>query len=420
METDAEEQLPATESQSAVDPYNRICISESCYEAISILKSELRLERHYDVVPWLLEQLRLQTAIGNSGVPTCNSLASTSQLPTEEIFVPRPIPPPRLQWTRVTVAQASTVFFDTRATLEKAEKLISVAAASSCRLIVFPEAFIGGYPRFLLSESSSAGEELKMNDDVLKKYRDSAIEYPGEELHLSAFVLLPALDWKYGINVVIGVVERSGSKLFSTVIFFDWLGRHLGRHRKMSIKFPSEASTWSPGEMVSPLPLYETSSAGKIGGFISSDNLLPVFRNGLYENGIEVYCAPTVEADEAWNDSMTHIAMEGNCFVVSANQFVRRMDCCGPNVRNDGAASSSEDNAVVSAGGSVIISPSGEFLAKAKYHGEYVLVADLEFGEITTSKVEFGGDSTGFGPNDAGWTVDASAAADAGCSIQST
>lgn len=63
--------------------------------------------------------------------------------------------------------------------------MISTAAAHSSRLIVFPEAFIGGYPQFLFNESS-AGEEVKMNDDDLKKYRDSAIDYPGEEL----FILL--------------------------------------------------------------------------------------------------------------------------------------------------------------------------------------------------------------------------------------
>ncbi|CAN1854340.1 Bifunctional nitrilase/nitrile hydratase NIT4 [Linum perenne] len=395
----AEEQRRTPESQSAtvaaVNPYNQIHIPEFCYPAILTLKRELRLENISDVVPWLLEQLRLQT----DSVPTCSSPALNPEASLGGIFVPRTILPPREQQMRVTVAQASTVFFDTPATLEKAEQLISVAALNQSRVVVFPEAFIGGYPGFLFHESSlssgSSGEEAKINDDDLKRCRDSAIDLPGPE-----FEKLAQMARKYGINVVMGVVERAGTKLFSTVIFLDSLGRHLGHHRKLSIKFPSEASVWSPAEIISPLPIYETSSAGKFGGLISSDNMHPLLRNGLYEKRIEIYCAPTAEANEAWKDSMTHIAMEGNCFVLSANQFVRLKDC-RPKEGND---------AVVSPGGSVIVSPSGKFLTQHKYHGEYALSADLELGEISSTNVEFGGVWTGLGPNHAGWTVDAASA----------
>jgi hypothetical protein len=42
--------------------------------------------------------------------------------------------------------------------------------------------------------------------------------------------------------------------------------------------------------------------------------------------GIQIYCAPTADASPTWVASMTHIALEGGCFVVSANQFCRRKD----------------------------------------------------------------------------------------------
>ncbi|TYI32808.1 hypothetical protein ES332_A04G088400v1 [Gossypium tomentosum] len=42
--------------------------------------------------------------------------------------------------------------------------------------------------------------------------------------------------------------------------------------------------------------------------------------------GIQMYCAPTADAREEWRASMIHIAIEGRCFVLSANQFCCRKD----------------------------------------------------------------------------------------------
>ena len=49
--------------------------------------------------------------------------------------------------TRVAVVQAAPVAFDRQRTLEKTRDLAAVAAGRGARLIVFPEAFVSGYPR---------------------------------------------------------------------------------------------------------------------------------------------------------------------------------------------------------------------------------------------------------------------------------
>lgn len=75
---------------------------------------------------------------------------------------------------------------------------------------------------------------------------------------------------------------------------------------------------------------------------------------------------------------MTHIALEGGCFVLSANQFCRRKDYPPP---PDYIFSGTEEElmpeSVVCAGGSVIISPSGTVLAGPNYDGEALITADL-------------------------------------------
>ena len=94
--------------------------------------------------------------------------------------------------------------------------------------------------------------------------------------------------------------------------------------------------------------------------------------------GIEIYCAPTADARDVWQASMTHIALEGGCFVLSANQFCRRKDYPPPpDYVYQGTKEDLTPDSVVCAGGSVIISPSGTVLAGPNYEGEALISADL-------------------------------------------
>jgi nitrilase len=48
---------------------------------------------------------------------------------------------------KVAVVQAAPVMFDTQASLQKLADLSADAAKLGARLVVFPEAFIAGYPK---------------------------------------------------------------------------------------------------------------------------------------------------------------------------------------------------------------------------------------------------------------------------------
>jgi nitrilase len=53
------------------------------------------------------------------------------------------------KWVRAAVVQAGAVSFDSDACVDKAVWLIQEAAATGATVIVFPEAFISGYPKGL-------------------------------------------------------------------------------------------------------------------------------------------------------------------------------------------------------------------------------------------------------------------------------
>ncbi|XVF69233.1 hypothetical protein PTKIN_Ptkin11bG0064500 [Pterospermum kingtungense] len=94
--------------------------------------------------------------------------------------------------------------------------------------------------------------------------------------------------------------------------------------------------------------------------------------------GVEIYCAPTVDARDVWQASMTHIAVEEGCLVLLANQFCWRTDDPPPpEYMFSGTEDELTPDSVVCAGGSVIISPSGVIPSGSYYDEEALISADL-------------------------------------------
>lgn len=83
---------------------------------------------------------------------------------------------------------------------------------------------------------------------------------------------------------------------------------------------------------------------------------------------------------------MMHIALEGGCFVLSANQCCRGRDCPVPPGNSDSDTSFDE---ITSPGGSFIVSPSGSILAGPNYQGECLISADLGMKAILIIQSHF-------------------------------
>jgi nitrilase len=123
---------------------------------------------------------------------------------------------------------------------------------------------------------------------------------------------------------------------------------------------------------------------GKIGGLICWENYMPLARMAMYQKGVEIYLAPTADARETWQSTMQHIALEGRCFVLAANQFVKKSDYPAHYLPD-----LADEPDIMSAGGSVILSPMGEVLAGPLWNAEGLLTADLDFSVLAKSKLDF-------------------------------
>lgn len=279
------------------------------------------------------------------------------------------------QTRRVAVVQAASVVFDCRRSLEKVRKLATEAAAGSAGLILFPEAFISGYPRGM-SFGTVIGERTPEGRDQFRRYWESSVDVPGPVVEEMA-----TLAAELSMHMVVGVVERDAGTLYCTALFFSPQG-YLGKHRKV-MPTAAERLVWGFGD-ASTLPVFDT-PFGRIGAVICWENYMPLLRMAMYSKGVQVYCIPTADGRETWLSTVRHIALEGRCFVLSANQFATLRDY-PVDIKNE-LASKPDD--VVCMGGSCIVGPMGNVLAGPDFSGETILYADIDLNDIARAKYDF-------------------------------
>jgi nitrilase len=274
----------------------------------------------------------------------------------------------------VAAVQRSPAFLDRDATVDRACEAIAEAAARGARLVVFPEAFVPGYPLWVWSIAAGRTHELRA---LYAELLDQAVTVPGP-----AVTRLGAAARAAGVHVAIGVNERnaeaSGTSLYNALLFLGADGRLLGVHRKL-VPTAGERLVHAQGDGAS-LTAYDT-PLGRLGGLICWESYMPLARQALYADGVHLYVAPTWDRGEPWLSTLRHIAKEGRVYVIG----------CGSAMRGDDLPDRLAFKGVVpvSAGGwinpgdSVIVDPDGKVLAGPLHEEQGLLVAEVDPQRVT-------------------------------------
>lgn len=276
------------------------------------------------------------------------------------------------------VIQAAPVFFNKKETLEKIQTLANQAAAENASLMLFPEVFIPGYPRGLIF-GTTVGGRTQEGRDLFLRYWENAIEVPGPETEILARIAKQTKSL-----LVFGVTEKDkiSDTLYCTLLYFSPEGTFLQKHRKLK-PTAAERILWGEGDG-SDLTVLDT-PLGRVGGLICWENYMPLARTALYQQGIEIYLAPTADCRGTWQSTLEHIACEGRCFVLGCNQYLNR-----DHYPDDLKSLISENHpSLPSSGGSCIISPLGKRLAGPLYDKEGILIAEIDPREIIRAKMDF-------------------------------
>ncbi|AMH06197.1 carbon-nitrogen hydrolase family protein [Achromobacter xylosoxidans] len=260
------------------------------------------------------------------------------------------------------------------ATLERILAFEAEITASGAALVVMPEALLGGYPKGEIF-GTRLGYRLPEGRQAYARYYQNAIDVPGPETDA-----LAALSQRTGASLVIGVIERAGSTLYCTALYFDPAAGLAARHRKL-MPTGTERLIWGQGDG-STLPVVET-AAGRVGGAICWENHMPLLRTAMYAKGVQIWCAPTVDERDIWQCSMRHIAHEGRCFVISACQVQPSPAELGLDVPGW------DPQRPLINGGSLIVGPLGDVLAGPLHGQTGLLTATIDIEDLVRARYDF-------------------------------
>jgi len=279
---------------------------------------------------------------------------------------------------KVAIVQESPVLLDREKTLEMAVGLVDKAAAAGAGLVVFPEAFISGYPAWIWR--LRPGGDWGLSEELHARLLNSSVDIDNNELSP-----LCEAARNNRITIVCGLNERDGklsrATVYNTVVIIGADGSILNRHRKLMPTNP-ERMVWGFGDG-SGLNVVDT-PVGRVGTLLCWENYMPLARYALYAQGVEVYVAPTYDSGDAWIGTMQHIAREGRCWVVCSGVALTRDDIPADFPEKESLYPDTEN--WINAGDSVVVAPGGEIVSGPLREEKGLLFADIDSDRVAVSK----------------------------------
>jgi nitrilase len=271
--------------------------------------------------------------------------------------------------------QATPVYLDRDATIDKACALIDEAGVQGADVIAFGEAFVPGYPDWVWRQQPWHDETF------FGRLQDQAVVVPSP-----ATERLGEAARRTRAYVMVGVNERDehGSTLYNSLLYFGPDGAMLGTHRKL-MATGAERLVWGMGDG-SGMQAYET-SFGRLGGLICWENYMPLARAAVYAQGVDVYLAPTWDNSDTWGPTLRHIAKEGCVHVIGITSCLRGSDVRAAFPGLDSLYGGDDD--WMSKGNSTIVSHEGEILAGPLIGGEGIVFAELDLAAARSARRMF-------------------------------
>jgi len=285
------------------------------------------------------------------------------------------------QTLTVGIVQASPVFNNLAASLEKAVELIRQAAAEGARLVAFGESWLAGYPAWLDCAPLAALWNHDPTKKVYAEMRRNSLVVGSKDTEI-----LARAAKNNGVTVVIGANERvekgiGNGTLYNSLLTFDETGTLRNHHRKL-IPTYTERLVHGQGDG-DGLQAAETASAGRVGGLIRWEHWMPLARQAMHNAGEQIHVAVYPTVHEMHQIASRQYAFEGRCFVLAVGLVLKIQDLPAQLLK-DAPTNAGE---LVLRGGSCIVAPDGSFVVAPVFDREQIITAELNLSMIDEEKM---------------------------------
>lgn len=298
---------------------------------------------------------------------------------------------------RVACIQAPQIVFNKEKSIDIACKRIKEAAENGAQLVAFSESYIPVYASYYNSAFDNDFDEWMQWNMGLQ---ENSIVIPSEDTDRIGEACRDA-----GVYCVMGVNELDDAEgvrtYYNTQIIFGADGSILGRHRKTKPTY-NERVYWGDGDG-SDLNVYKT-PIGKIGSLVCWEHHTIAISRAQMMMGEEFHIAnwPGLwkvgphkplepDPDGSSCDGLVAIreyAFQAGCFVLSVHGLLREQDF-EPEYQN--LINSKDMSFDWAIGGSCVVNPLGEYLAKPVVNEDTNIYADCYAKDIMASKAFFDG-----------------------------
>ncbi len=270
---------------------------------------------------------------------------------------------------KIAIIQKPPVYLDKEKTVSLAVTHVEEAVKNGAALVIFPEAYVSGYPTWVWR--LRPGGDMGLSSEIHERMLQSAVDLSSDDLN-------PLIDAakKNKVTIVVGVnevdSEFSGTTIFNTVITIGPDGSVLNRHRKLMPTNP-ERMIYGNGD-ASGLRVIDT-PVGRIGTLVCWENYMPLARYALYAQNLEILIAPTWDVGEVWQSSMRHIAREGGCWVLTTATALETKDIPADFPERDTVFPVEE---WINGGGAMVVAPSGAIIEGPLMEKKEILYAEVD------------------------------------------
>ena len=283
---------------------------------------------------------------------------------------------------KIAIAQIAPVWLNRQETELKIIAYINEAGIQGCKLVVFGEGLLPGYP-FWLAFTDGARFNSAVQKEIFAHYFYESVQINNGDL--KNICSAAAIN---NTAVYLGCIERATDRgnhsLYCSLVYIDQKGAIQSVHRKLVPTY-EERLVWANGDG-NGLTVHNL-EAFTVGGLNCWENWLPLARTTLYAQGENLHISVWPGSVRNTEDITRFIAKESRSFVIAASGLMRKEDINSAIPHFETIIANAPD--YLGNGGSCMAAPDGTWVIEPVINKEALVTATIELTDVVKERQNF-------------------------------